>query len=152
MLRDSDTQQLLFSPQACSALMLLALFLNGLRKYPACLRAMPSMATDSAGISTACHRPEADKDAYLYPIRLAATDGGLGDGTKVLCFSTDTQAERPQNETVYWLPVAPEKGTREQCRFFLPMAWQTRFHRPQIMSRIRRLWSSIEKLNGSKTQ
>ena len=96
--------------------MLLALLVNALRKFPASPLAMPLMATDSAGISAACHRSKYDEDAYLYPVRLAAVDYGLGDGTRVVCFSTDIDAMEPQNRTVYWQPVAPvhrSKGEHE---------------------------------------
>lgn len=94
-------------------IMLLALLLNSFRKYPASPLAMPLMATDSAGISAACHRPKGDIDAYLYPVRLAATDSGLGDSTKVVCFSTDIHADKPESGTVYWQPVAAMPRARK---------------------------------------
>lgn len=111
---DKDASRLGFSVTAMlvsillGSLMLIALLLNGFRRYPRAPSIMPRMATNSAGISALCHRPEYDKDAYLYPVRLVASDRHPrnGDKTKVVCFSTDIQATIPSNGVIYWQPTA----------------------------------------------
>ena len=95
------------------SVMLFILLLNSfVRSYPSFPPDMARMATNSAAISAACHRPSSDTDAHLLPVRFGAVCEALSTDTEVIrtiSFSTDTQMQMPVNGVQYLQPVFIEK-------------------------------------------
>ena len=109
-----DTSKLATSVTAMLAaslmgtVLVIGLCLNAARRYPDAPLWMPRIATDSAGLQALCHRPRDDEDAFLYPLRIVATD--QGDDAKTVCFSTDKDARPPRQDEVYWQPARVKKS------------------------------------------
>lgn len=85
------------------------LLISSLRKYPHMPAYLPAMATRTAFISAACHRPAPDKDAHQFPLKFMAVgrdaDGGGGEAPQRVVYSTDRKAEAPVVGLEYEQPV-----------------------------------------------
>lgn len=107
-----DSVRLAFSVSAqlsatlLGVLMVVALLLNSLRRYPKAPVGLARIASDSSGINAVCHRPAGDTSAFLYPCMLTIVqDTSDSDAAGRLSFSTDREGRKPEDGEVYWLPV-----------------------------------------------
>jgi hypothetical protein len=81
-----------------------------LRKYPG-EDAMPLASTCSAAISAACHRPEADKEAHLLPVKWGVV--GTNDRNMEYCsFTTSRDVVAPSTGSFYLGISSSSEGER----------------------------------------
>ncbi|KAH6690707.1 hypothetical protein F5X68DRAFT_230009 [Plectosphaerella plurivora] len=93
---------------------------SGVRRYRDIPEGFQLMAYNSSGIQAMCQRPEKDKDASLFPIRMGVTngpgEGRLGMAVPRLAFSTDINMITPVEGEDYYQPVLEPKGFYDRLR------------------------------------
>ncbi|OAL44294.1 hypothetical protein IQ07DRAFT_663651 [Pyrenochaeta sp. DS3sAY3a] len=111
---------------------LFSLFVFAARKYKTVPRHLPRMANKTAFISAACHRPDGDEYAHLFPVTFMAITlhPALGSGVqrRRIVLSTDRYAEPPgrssEGERELFEQPLPVRGQDEWARLQQIWPWK----------------------------
>lgn len=125
---------------------LLSLFAFAARKYNAVPRHLPRMANKTAFISAACHRPDGDEYAHLFPLTFMAVElhpaPVSGIQRRRIVFSTDRYAEPPgcggEGERELFEQPLPVRVQDEWARLRRTWAWKVKWSPGAV---IRAFWA-----------